>query len=198
MMIRILYVSRCLGNESILRDIVSVIKKSPDVVIVGGDISSPELLDFLSSISSVVAGIIGEYDDPSVSKWLKTKGILLDGKIVGVNVGQTSFRIAGLGVNVNNEVIERLRKGVYDAFITYYPPLLTGLRYMQKYLIGYRFVDTIVSASNPQLVLIGLNYDKPLIIEKQGVSYLSPSPCRRGGYLLFEYDLGKVRIISYR
>ncbi|NPA98236.1 MAG: hypothetical protein GXO43_02555 [Crenarchaeota archaeon] len=198
-MTMILYISRCMNNESAIREIISDIKTCPDIIITGGDVSSPEILDFLSSISStIVAGIIGEYDDPSVSKWLKTKGILLDGKAISINIGQTSLKIAGLGVNVNEEVIKRLQNGFFDVFVTYYPPLLVGLRYMQKYLIGYGFVDEIISASNPRLVLIGLNYGKPLIVEEKGISYISPSSCSRGGYVLFEYDLGKVRIISYR
>ncbi len=194
----ILCIRKCLCNEVIVRSIFAEIRVRPDIIISAGDISSPEILDFLSHLSQYIVGVIGENDDPSISKWLKTKGVLLDGKTVTLSIGPERIKLAGLGVNVNQEVVGRLRKDNYDIFVTYYPPLLLGNKLMGRYSVGYGFLDEIIESARPSLVVVGLSYGGPVIIEKNNVLYLSPSPCYLGGYVLLEYDLEKLRIISYR
>ncbi len=194
----ILCIRKCLCNEATVRSIFAEIRVRPDIIISAGDISSPEILDFLSHLSRYIVGVIGENDDPSISKWLKTRGILLDGKTLTLSIGSERIKLAGLGVNVNQEVVDRLREDDYDIFVTYYPPLLLGKKFMRRYCVGYGFLDKIVESASPSLVVVGLSYEAPVIIEKNDILYLSPSPCYRGGYILLEYDLEKLRIISYR
>ena len=194
----ILCIRKCLCNEATVRSIFAEIRVRPDIIISAGDISSPEILDFLSHLSRYIVGVIGENDDPSISKWLKTRGVLLDGKTLALSIDSERIKLAGLGVNVNQEVVDRLREDDYDIFVTYYPPLLLGNKFMRRYCVGYGFLDKIVESASPSLVVVGLSYEAPVIIEKNDILYLSPSPCYRGGYILLEYDLEKLRIISYR
>jgi len=197
-LVTILCIRKCLCNEAIVHSIFAEVRVRPDIIISAGDMSSPEILDFLSNLSQYIVGVIGENDDPSISKWLKTKGVLLDGKTLSLSIGPERIKFAGLGVNVNQEVVGRLRKDNYDIFVTYYPPLLLGNKFMGRYSVGYGFLDEIIESACPSLVVVGLSYEAPIIIDKNNILYLSPSPCYRGGYMLLEYDFEKLRIISYR
>ncbi|MCE4618552.1 MAG: metallophosphoesterase family protein [Desulfurococcales archaeon] len=169
-----------------------------DLVTVSGDFECVDTARlFIEKARSPAVAVTGNLDNPGVSRLLREKNILIDGRVVEVS----GLLIAGVG---GMEVVGNLRmiksrapsRGV-DILLTHHPP--RGV--LDKTFIGVNAgleeLWDLIKLLSPRFHLFGhIHESAGVIVSEDGVVFVNPGPLARGNCALIDVDTGQVEMCN--
>lgn len=165
------------------------LREDVDLIIVAGDIECVDPIDELHATGIRLYAVTGNVDDPYIYRYLKERGILIDGMVIEYD----GLYIAGVGgLNTKND-LERVAARLKDVprgkliIVSHYPPYGFNDSIMGSHA-GLRELRRLVDIYKPRLFIHGHVHESMGMVRHDDTLVVNPGPLMYGYYAII--DLG--------
>ncbi len=163
-------------------------KEKYDLVVLSGDVECVDTAEEIVARAPLLVAVTGNMDDAAVAKYLRDKGVLLDGRVRRID--EPMF--AGLGGLDFASSLSNLRRLLerepvdIDILVSHHPPkgildrTFIGLR------IGLKELRKLVEDLKPKAHLFGHIHEARGVEVRNGIVFVNAGPLKKGYYAIVE------------